>query len=187
MFFWSPRATWPPVITSAVLSTPSLSPVREDSLTFREKFSRMRPSATTMSPASSSTMSPGTTSAEGISTRTPPRSTLAVGEDMAFRLSRDFSAFTYCTVPRMALRMSTAKMTMVLSTFSDTAEIRAAMIRMITSRSLNCSRNTWRVLFFLPSDSLLGPYCSARRRTSASDRPLREAFWASRACWAVCL
>ena len=80
MFFWSPRATWPASITSAVLSTPSLSPVREDSLTLREKFSSARPSATTMSPASSSTMSPGTTSAEGISTRTPPRSTLAVGE-----------------------------------------------------------------------------------------------------------
>ena len=78
-------------------------------MTLREKFSSTRPSATTMSPASSSTMSPGTTSAEGISTRTPPRSTLAVGEDMAFSLSRDFSAFRYWTVPRMALRMSTAK------------------------------------------------------------------------------
>ncbi len=47
------------------LDTPSLSPVREDSLTLREKFSSTRPSATTMSPASSRTMSPGTTSAEG--------------------------------------------------------------------------------------------------------------------------
>lgn len=79
MFFWSPRATWSASMASAVLSTPSLSPVREDSLTLREKFSSTRPSATTMSPASSRTMSPGTTSAEGISTRTPPRITLAVG------------------------------------------------------------------------------------------------------------
>ena len=36
MFFWSPRATSPPVMASAVLSTPSLSPVRELSLTLRE-------------------------------------------------------------------------------------------------------------------------------------------------------
>ncbi len=144
-------------MVSAVFSTPSLSPVRELSFTFREKFSRMRPSATTMSPASSSTMSPGTTSAEGISTRTPSRSTLALGADMAFRLSRDFSALKCCTVPSTALRISTAKMTMVLSTFSDTAEMRAAMTRITTSRSLNCSANTMATDFFLPSLSLLGP------------------------------
>ena len=36
-----------------------------------------------------------------------------VGEDMAFRLSRDFSALKCWTVPRMALRMRTAKMTKI--------------------------------------------------------------------------
>ena len=95
MFFWSPSATFSLAMTSSVLFTPSLSPVRELSLTWREKFSMTRPSATTRSPASSRMISPGTTWAEGTSTRTPPRMTLAVGEDMAFRLSRDFSAFRY--------------------------------------------------------------------------------------------
>ena len=134
-----------------------------------------------MSPASSRTMSPGTTSAEGISTRTPPRITLAVGEAMALRLSRDFSAFSYWTVPRIALSTSTAKMTMVLSTLPEKAEITAAIMSMSTMRSLNCSRKTWSVLFFFPSESLLGPYCSARRRASS------EAFCASRACCGVFL
>ena len=151
MFFRSPRATSSPGMTSAVFSTPSLSPVRELSLTFREKFSRMRPSATTMSPASSSTMSPGTIWAEGTMVRAPSRRTLAVGEDMAFRLSRDFSALKCWTVPRMALRMRTAKMTMVLSALPETAEIRAAMRRITTRRSLNCSRKTWMGVLRLPS------------------------------------
>ena len=151
MFFWSPRATWTASITSAVFSTPSLSPVRELSFTLREKFSKMRPSATTMSPASSSTMSPGTTWAEGITVRTPSRSTLALGADMAFRLSRDFSALKCWTVPSTALRSSTAKMTTVLSPSPETRETRAATIRMTTSRSLNCSKNTCTPVFFFPS------------------------------------
>ena len=140
-----------------------------------------------MSPASSRTMSPGTTSAEGISTRTPPRITLAGGEAMALRLSRDFSAFSYWTVPRIALSTSTAKMTMVLSTLPEKAEITAAIMSMSTMRSLNCSRKTWSVLFFFPSESLLGPYCSARRRASWADSPSAEAFCASRACCGVFL
>lgn len=72
------------------------------------------------------------------------------------RLSRDFSAFSYWTVPRIALSTSTAKMTMVLSTLPEKAEITAAIMSMSTMRSLNCSRKTWSVLFFFPSESLVG-------------------------------
>ena len=110
-----------------------------------------------------------------------------VGEAMALRLSRDFSAFSYWTVPRIALSTSTAKMTMVLSTLPEKAEITAAIMSMSTMRSLNCSRKTWSVLFFFPSESLLGPYCSARRRASWADSPSAEAFCASRACCGVFL
>ena len=77
---------------------------------------------------------------------------------MAFRLSRDFSALKYCTVPRMAFIMRTAKMTRVLSMLPENMEIRAAAIKMATSRSLNCSAKTANTLFFLPSASWLGPY-----------------------------
>ena len=142
MFFWSPNATFSELITSTVLSTPSLSPVRELSLTLREKFSKILPSATTMSPASKNTISPGTICADGISIFLPSRRTFAVGDDMAFKLSRDFSALKYCTVPSIALRIRTAMITIVLSRFPEKAEISAAAMRIITSRSLNCSKNT---------------------------------------------
>ena len=138
-----------------------------------------------MSPASRSTMSPGTTSVEGISMRIPSRSTLALGDDMALRLSRDFSALRYCTEPRIALRISTAKMTMVLSTFSDSAEITAATIRIMTSKSLNCSAKTWIVLFFFPSESLLGPKRSFLRSASAEVSPSGDACCISSASWGV--
>ena len=131
-----------------------------------------------MSPASSSTMSPGTTWAEGTTDRTPSRSTFALGEDMAFRLSRDFSALKCWTVPSTALRIRTAKMTTVLSTLSDTMEIRAAMMRITTSRSLNWSRNTWSPDFFLPSARAFLP-CFWRR--SAASLEVSPAFVPPRA------
>ena len=84
-------------------------------------------------------------------------------------------------------RAVTAKMTMVLSTLPEKAEITAAIMSMSTMRSLNCSRKTWSVLFFFPSESLLGPYCSARRQASWADSPSAEAFCASRACCGVFL
>ena len=170
MFFWSPRATSVPSMVSRLFSTASDSPVRELSFTFRDQLFRMRPSATIRSPASSSTMSPGTTWSPGTSIRWPSRSTLAEGALMAFRLSRDFSALKYCTVPSTALRISTAKMTRVLSRLPENMEMMAATIRMATSRSLNCSRNTESQLFFSPSARRLGPYwarrCSAWARSS---------------------
>lgn len=100
------------------------------------------PSATTRSPASRKRMSPGTTFAEGISIFSPSLSTFASGEDKDFKLFKDFSAFSCCTVPSTAFITITARMTTVLSAFPDTMEITAAIIRMITRRSLNCSANT---------------------------------------------
>ena len=138
-----------------------------------------------MSPASSSTTSPGTTWAEGRATVSPPRSTLAVGADMAFRLSRLFSALRYCTVPSTALSSSTAKMTRVLSLWPLAREMRAAATRMMTSRSLNCSANTCKALFFLPSVSLFSPCFSSRRAASSADKPCAETESSSRVCCAV--
>ena len=183
MFFWSPRAMFSPARASAVFSTLSLSPVSELSFTFSEKFSKMRPSAATRSPASSSRISPGTSCATGSSVRWPPRNTLALGEAMAFRLARDFSALKYCTVPSAAFKRSTAKMTAVLSAWPDSMEMPAAAIRMTTRRSLNCSKNTAAADFFLPSCSWFGP-CSRRRSSAcAALRPCGEA---ERLCSACC-
>ena len=145
----------------------------------------MRPSATTMSPASSSTMSPGTIWAEGITSRSPSRSTRAVGADMAFKLSRDFSALQCWTVPSTALRISTAKMTMVLSTLPDSMEITAAAMRITTSRSLNCSRNTCHTGFFFSSRSALGPNRSSRSWACWEVRPSSLLSTAAKTCSGV--
>ena len=66
--------------------------------------------------------------------RWPFRSTLALGALIAFRLSSDFSALQYCTVPSTAFRISTAKITSVLSMLPDAIEMRAATMRITTSR-----------------------------------------------------
>ena len=82
---------------------------------------------------------------------TPPLSTLAVGADKVFRLASDFSAFSCCAVPRIAFMVITANITIVLSTLPETIEIMAAIIRIITKRSANCSANTLSALFFFDS------------------------------------
>ena len=101
----------------------------------------------------------------------PSRRTFAVGADICFKLSSEASALMVCTVPRMAFMVITARMTTVLSTFPSTAEMIAAMMRMITKKSANCSRKIRRVLFFPPSRSSLGPYSSSRRAAWALSRP----------------
>ena len=92
----------------------------------------------------------------------PSLITLAMGEDRDFKLSRDFSAFSCCTVPRIAFMIITAKITIVLSTFPDTMEIRAATIRMITRRSLNCEKKIINGCGGLLSSSSFFPSLSRR-------------------------
>ena len=127
-----------------------------------------------MSPASSSRRSPGTTSFAGISTFTPERSTFAFGDVRSFRLSSDFSAFTYWTVPSSALSTITTRMTKVLSGFPEQAEIAAATIRIPTRRSANCPKKTARTLFFFPSTSTFSPYCASRFAASSVVSPCSE-------------
>ena len=140
MFFRSPRGTSSASMGVSSFSTGRLSPVRALSAVFRLALSSRRPSAQTASPASSTTMSLGTTSRPGIWMVFPSRTTLAVGADICLRLSRDASALMVWTVPRMAFMVITARMTTILSTSPSTAEITAATMRMITRKSANCSR-----------------------------------------------
>ena len=180
MFFRSPRGTSPPM-SARSFSTGRLSPVRALSAHFRLAHSSRRPSAQMESPASSTTTSPTVTSRPGIWTTRPSRTTLAVGADICFRLSRDAAAFTVCTVPRMAFMVMTARMTTMLSTSPRMAETTAARIRMITRKSANCSRKIRRTLFLPPSCNSLGPYCSRRRAASAPVRPsgVLSSSWSS--------
>ena len=116
-------------------------------------------------------MSPGTTSLEGISTFTPFLITLALGEESAFKLLRDCSAFTFCTVPKIAFIIITAKITRVLSTSPVAIEIRAATINIPTKRSLNCSKKTTNTLFFFFSVNSLNPFSSFDLFTCSVDKP----------------
>ncbi len=133
------------------------SPVKELSFTCNEKLSKILPSAVTKSPASSKSISPGTTSFAAISCFLPSLKTLAAGADRDFKASSDFSALTCCTVPKIAFRIKTTIITAVLSKLPVNAEITAATIKIITIRSLNCSKKTSTTLFFLPSTKALGP------------------------------
>ena len=137
MLCCSARGTFSALIFPVFFSTLIDSPVRELSFTSRECVSSRRPSAATMSPASRSRISPGTTSEDRISCLRPSRRTPAIGAERDFKLSKDFSAFWCSTVPRTAFKRSTAKMTAVLSTSPDIMEMTAAMIKMMTRRSLN--------------------------------------------------
>ena len=75
----SPMATSPPDNVCASFATGALSPVSAASCVSSVAECRSRPSAGMMSPASTCTMSPGTTSTAGTSTSVPSRSTLACG------------------------------------------------------------------------------------------------------------
>ena len=115
------------------------------------------PSATIISPASNNTMSPGTMSFDGISIFPPFRITFAQGEDNSLMASRDFSAFTCCTVPSNAFITSTAKITIVLSIFPEIIEIMAAIIKIITNKSQNWCKNTESTLCFFASAKTFSP------------------------------
>ena len=171
MFTRSPRAGFSSSRSWSVFSTPSLSPVRALSFTFRLALSMIRPSAGTRSPASSSTMSPTVTSREGMLNSFPSRSTRALGADMAFSPSRDFSALTCWTVPKTAFIINTARITRVLSRLPVIMLINAATSSTITSISANWDRNTINTLFFFFSCSWFKPWACWWASTWAWLRP----------------
>ena len=156
LFVWSPNAA-PSDASSNDFSTDRLSPVSALSSTLRLAHSKSFPSAGIQSPASITTSSPTVTSLDGICITTPSLITFASGADSCFKLFSDCSAFTVCTVPRIALIVMTINITAALSASPRKPDTIAAMIRIMTRKSLNCSRNIWIMLFFLPSTSSLNP------------------------------
>ena len=101
----------------------------------------------------------------------PLRRTLALGEDSDLSDSSDFSALTCCTVPKIAFKISTAMITSVLYKSPVKAEITAAMIKMMTIKSLNCSKKTWKAVFFLPSTKAFLPYLAKFSSACLVDKP----------------
>ena len=143
-------------------------------MTCNDALSMSLPSAGIWSPASTMTISPTTTSSEGMTAASPFLSTLALGEESFLRLVRLFSALRVWIVPRMAFIVMTVRITTVLSASPVMAEMIAAMIRIITRKSLYCSRKMRRGVFFLPSVRAFLPYFSALCCACWEVRPSRE-------------
>ena len=114
MFDRSPSATSPPAGRQLSLLTGALSPVSAASWASSVADRTIRPSAGTMSPASTWTRSPGTTSTAGTRTSAPPRTTFACGTCRFDRASTLALAFSSCRDPSTTFsRISRPTMTPV--------------------------------------------------------------------------
>ena len=173
-------------IGSMLFSTARLSPVRALSSTFRLAFSISLPSAGIISPASKRITSPTTSSLAGSRTTASSRNTFAWGPESFFRLCRDCSAFTVCTVPKTAFMVITIMITAALSTSPSMPDITADAIRISTRKSLYCSPKICRMLFFFPSVSSFQPQASLDLFTSSSVRPDSLLFTRSKTSFTVC-
>ena len=137
MLVRSPRATSAEASTPASLGIGALSPVSAASCASRVAERTIRPSAGTMSPASSWTTSPGTTSVAGTSARAPSRTTRAWGTCIRARASTLARAVSSCRVPsRMLSTTSSATRTPVAtSPMRRLTTTTATSMRFIGSRS----------------------------------------------------
>ena len=167
------------------------SPVSAASCMRRPCTAVKRRSAGTTCPASSTTVSPGTTSRAAMSCSLPSRRTCACGAAIRCRASSAFSARYSCTTPITALMSTMARM-MYASDRSPTAPATtaaASSTRII--RSLNCPRKMPRMVRLRLPSSSLGPCSRSRSAASAADSPSPSAPSARRTssmgCWCQCM
>ena len=163
---------------SACLFTGTDSPVMADSSAFRLAHSRMRASAGTRSPASSTMMSPGTSRSVSSRICSPPRTTLARGADIFCKASRAFSALSSWEMEMQAFTTTITRMmtaSIQSSPPDDTRDSAAAASSTRIMGSRIWSKNRAHRGFFLAPASLLGPYRSSRSWASWGERPERRA------------
>ena len=143
-----------------------------------EALSRTRQSAGTESPASSRTISPGTSSELGMWTSLPSRITLDWAALISCRASRACSDLASWTTPRTEFKITTDRM-IAASAHSGSpwmkpviTEMAAATSSMMTMGSAICSKKRFHMGVFSSSSSLLGPTLARREAASAADRPV---------------
>ena len=168
------------------LRTGNDSPVSMASSTVRPATSIRRRSAGTRSPASITTMSPGTSAAASSPCRTPSRRTEARGASMSRRASSACSARPSCTKPMTALTSTTARITPVSIQWPSSAVIAAATIRTMISRLLNCRASRMTTEGRGGSGRRFGPCRATRSAASALLSPPRPLSRARRTSGAVC-
>jgi len=167
----SPSGTSSSASGSVALPIGALSPVSAASCVSIVAVRTRRPSAGTMSPASSSTTSPGTSWLAGICTSTPSRTTLLVGFCMVASASTLLRACSSWRVPMTTLT-STRNATIAAVDPCPIATLTTATatsMRFIGSRS--CSSSTAHTDGGACAVSVLGPYCRCRLPTSAPSSP----------------
>ena len=171
MLVRSPRATSAEARTPASFGMGALSPVRAASWASRVAERRMRPSAGTRSPASSCTMSPGTTPVAGMRASAPSRTTRACGTCILARASTLARAVSSWRVPRpMLSTTSRATSTPVeTSPMSRLTTTTATSMRFIGSRSCTAAIANGEGGF--SAVIALGPCDASRASTSAALRP----------------
>ena len=159
-------------------SVGTLSPVSALSSHLSIAPSKIRRSAGTISPASSTTTSPTTKFALGIFCTLPPRITLAIGWVSFFNSSILFIALHSCqnpmpafkkTMPKM-IRQSTSSLGVWL-TIEMMPLTAAAIRRIMVITSANCFKNITILLCRFGWGRVFEPYFSRRAALSVSESP----------------
>ncbi len=153
-------------------STGSDSPVRDASLTCSRNSSIILPSAGTLSPDSSITMSPGTTSLAKISLSSEFRKTRATGLSIFFKASIAFSALYSWVKPNNAAAITIANIVMASMTSPTNIDRTAAAKSIITNILVNCPARILNGEIFLGFSSSFNPYFFNRSLDSSSVKPL---------------
>ncbi len=140
-----------------LFSTGTDSPVSAASSIFNFAASVSLISAGIILPASSMTMSPGTIPEAGTLFILLSLYTKAFGAAIFFKALMAFSALYSCTNPMIALSITITIIAIVSAISPIIPDITAAAINTIIMKSLNCSRNIIKSVFFFISCNSFGP------------------------------
>ena len=132
----------------------------------------IRPSAGTTSPASSRTMSPGTSLVESISATWPERRTRACGTCSLASASTLARAFSSWLVPITTLNSTRPSTTRAVAIWTIAKLAATTISSMMFIGLISCSRATTHMLGGGSVGSSFGPYSACRRSTSATVSPL---------------
>src|SRR5262245_51453170 len=171
MFDRSPSATSAPGSVAASLPIGALSPVSAASCVSSVADRTIRPSAGTMSPASTSTTSPGTTSTAGTMATEPSRTTLACGTcrfASAVTLARAFNSWRDPSTTFNSTSSATM-MPVETSPIAKLTTVTATSMMFIGSRS--CPSATAQTDGGFSLVISFGPYCDSRLAASAALNP----------------
>src|SRR3990170_7707184 len=174
-------------ILSQSLSAGCDSPVRVDSSILKSSEEIIRESAGTISPASNTIMSPGTTSCAETVSRAPSLKTFAFGAESFFRVSKTFSAFSSWEKPITPFKTTIANIATASTHSERNPATTAAPIRTSIINSVNCFRNFTRRASFFGSLSRFRPYLERRSSASPAVRPPLEELSSSRTSSALLL